>query len=357
MGLIKKIAEIEKKRGFLFYGFFTSISVIALFIVLSKIVSELQPFSKKLVYKNINPDWIWYVLWIGSIVAILCIWVYYAPIVCNKFSRLENAFSDTQYCHLYSSFQKWIYFFSHPHFSRLLLFKFTYLLFWALFFGEFFYFSWQTLKILYTNMCLVRYAYILLIIFSTSFNFFSYYICIIYVYFLIKITKSEHDSPLEYIESCPSLTYGIQTLINVSSTINIYFLLDSFLCTTAYFSYWNILLKNKQVLDKLNGYLFIAFIYVSVFMVMFGLLSWIFIVFLSRIYIVRLHDLWKERSLVKLNEKYQTSSDQREQAAIENKLKDLFHDRISIGWLELSISFTTLAANIFTALTVFLSGN
>ena len=46
MGLIKKIAEIEKKRGFLFYGFFTSISVIALFIVLSKIVSELQPFSK-----------------------------------------------------------------------------------------------------------------------------------------------------------------------------------------------------------------------------------------------------------------------------------------------------------------------
>lgn len=188
-------------------------------------------------------------------------------------------------------------------------------------------------------------------------NYSSYYICIAFVFFLKCVYDLAQEKYLSYVKEIPSTTYGFQVLDNTANTIYTYFLLDSLLSTIAYFCFINIIYSSEKLSAHLqmNENIFSDFLFVTIVMATFGLISWLLIILFSRIYLHRLHTLWRLQSAKILEKQYQCiSCTPAERELIISAKEKLAQDKISMGKWELFISFITILANLATVVSIFM---
>lgn len=121
-----------------------------------------------------------------------------------------------------------------------------------------------------------------------------------------------------------------QVLSHACDTIVLYFLLDSLFCSIHYFSLWQIFSYAKYM--PKGGIEYWAFLYMTLFLILFGLTSWLFIILVSRIYLHRLHNKWELRSYEKYEKMYQHARPQsREMDCILTDIGILNQDKITMG--------------------------
>ncbi len=97
-----------------------------------------------------------------------------------------------------------------------------------------------------------------------------------------------------------------------------------------------------------------AFLYMTLFLILFGLTSWLFIILVSRIYLHRLHNKWKLRSYEKYEKMYQHARPQSsEMECILTDIGRVNQDKITMGSWEILISLIAIAANLVTAVSIF----
>lgn len=309
-------------------------------------------------FSNQTPPWgedlVWRVLLIGPLMLIVYIWLYYAPIVCKDLWRLKNAFLDKIYPELYISFRRRL---NQSLFLKGSIkekvFKWTYTVLWLVFYLEFLFFVADYLFI--KNRLLTwesAVLYVCLTSIAITLNFSSYYICIMFVHFLMCLYKAQRENGLEHVAELPSVTHGFQVLLHTANTIYLYFLVDSFLSTIAFFALWKLTPKEGLTGERYWMYVRLDFLYMTIFLIVCGLGTWIFIVLVSRAYLRRLHYEWVYCSSIALRKTYRTTSGAPKEQAVIDKER-LYQDKISITGWDLLISLTALAANLFTAWSIF----
>lgn len=173
-----------------------------------------------------------------------------------------------------------------------------------------------------------------------------------FVYFLMRLYREAGRNGLEYVEELPSVTHGFQLLLNIANTIYLYFLMDSFLSTVSFFALWK--LTPKEGLTGEHYWMFVRpdFLYLVLFLIICGLGTWVFIVLVSRAYLRRLHHEWVYQSSLALRKTYRTASGGPKEQAVIDKER-LYQDKISISGWDMLISLAALAANLFTAWSIF----
>lgn len=173
-----------------------------------------------------------------------------------------------------------------------------------------------------------------------------------FVYFLMRLYKEECENGLEHVDELPSVTHGFQVLLNTANTIYLYFLMDSFLCTVSFFALWRLTPKEGLTDERYWMYVRPDFLYMTLFLIICGLGTWIFIVLVSRAYLRRLHYEWVYQSSLTLRETYRTASGTPKEQTVISKER-LYQDKISITGWDLLVSLAALAANLFTAWSIF----
>lgn len=353
MEIMNRVADHVKRKSALYYFsicflFFITIGIIYGYMrmLVCPTFNKIQITSSKIV------KWIQYSFLPFFESAIILIWFYYAPIVIRGLESLRSAFlGTTEYESLYNSYKRWMKQFDLHHPGKSKWFKVCYIFCWLLFLICALILSWDMFGIK-GNSLLIRLHIVLHMVLVSStiiLNFSSYYICIIFVYFLMRVYHLGQEGKLKYEKNLPSATFGFQLLIHTSGTIQTYFLLDSFFSTMSFYCYWQIIEKNIKNYTDLNSW--IITLYIVFFTIIFGLISWLFIVLLSRTYLCRLHNEWKFNSLQEMQ--LSTDSPSTDSPSDEENLakkEKLIGDEVSISWLKYLISFTVLAANIGTAL-------
>lgn len=341
--------QVEDKTLLFYLCVFFTMGVTIVLIVHNALSSQMPPQGE---------DILWQILWIGSQMLLIYIWLYYASIVCKDLWRMKNAFNGKIYRKLYISFLRWLNQFSSKHSGKNRIFKAIYTVLWFFFFLASANFVACYLVPMNTLTQGGAVFYFLLVTMVILLNFSSYYICIMFVYFLMRLYKEEHESDLEhkdgleYVAKLPSVTHGFQVLLHIANTIYLYFLMDSFLCTISFFALWKLTPKEGLAGEHYWMYVRLDFLYITIFLIVCGLGTWIFIVLVSRAYLRRLHYEWVYRSSLALRKTYRTTSGPKKEQAIIDKER-LYQDKISITGWDLFISLATLAANLFTAWSIF----
>ena len=120
--------------------------------------------------------------------AVICIWFYYAPIVLSELEDLRSIFSETEeYIFLYQSYGRWMEQFDLRHPGRSRLFKMAYFLLWVLFLFDVWGLTWIIFGKKRSTDDILVLLYEVLVSSLIVLNFSSYYVCIIFVYFLIRV--------------------------------------------------------------------------------------------------------------------------------------------------------------------------
>lgn len=242
MGIMKFVCKLVEEKRPSFYLFVIFIMEITSFLIVDTAFPNQAPPR--------GEDLMWRILWVGPLMLIIYIWLYYAPIVCKDLERLEKAFPDKAYHDLYLSFLRWLNQKpSQAGSAKEKWFKWTYAVLWSLFILAFTYFvancfCCENHLLTELNTAL----YICLTTITITLNFSSYYICMMFVYFLMRLYRVGCQPGFEYVKELPSVTHGFQVLLNTANTIYLYFLMDSFLSTVAFFTLWK--LAPKKVLRE-----------------------------------------------------------------------------------------------------------
>lgn len=353
MEIMNRVADHVKRKSWTYYIsicflFFITIVIIYRYmrILVCPSLNKIQIISSNIV------EWVMYSLLPSFEFAIVCIWFYYAPVVIRGLESLRSAFLGvTEYESLYNSYARWMEQFNLRHPGKNRLFKVCYIFFWAMFLIGAWVLSWTMYGIKGNSGNILVLLCMVLVSSTIILNFSSYYICIIFVYFLIQVYHLGQAGKLKYEKSLPSATFGFQLLIHTAGTIQTYFLLDSFLSTISFYCYWQIIEKNIKNTTDWRSWLVTS--YIMLFTVIFGLMSWFFIVLMARTYLYRLHNEWKFKSLQEINENSEREDDRNSEEEILAKKEKLIGDKVSISWWECLISLVVLAAHIGTALPLF----
>jgi len=364
MGIMKWVKERVEKKGFGYYASFLLLGLATAVVTVAGICSSVTYSSKEQGIIHVDFACLWYFLFSFSLFVIFCLWLYYSPIVCQYWALLETAFPGHGYWKLYRRCQYWLCQCTFVRPGRSWIFKGTYIFTWVLFILCYLILTIGTLGGIH-HACVVICSIVLTSV-VVLLNFSSCYICIIFVYFLIRIYKLERDEGLDYIKQFPSATKGFQMLNRFASVVYLYFLLDSLFSTISYYAFWRIIKNyhtfweiiksNSSSLDLKVGSdwcLWWAFLYSAAFLIIFGLVTWGFIILVSRTYIHRLHSDWKLRSFQAYEKEYYKKRSQQEQIAAA--MEELTNDKISMNRWEMLISLVTLAANLVTARSIFSS--
>lgn len=292
----------------------------------------------------------WRILWILGISSVVYVWFYYAPIVYKNLNQLNDAFENEEYKNFYSSFYNSEFFFTKKP-IKYGKFRTIYTILWALFYAAVIFF------VLYYLHCKFRsfsnkgcFLFILLgTIGNITLNFSSCYICIMYVFFLRGVSELAYKNYLRYVKEIPSLSHGFQMLLYNTRTMVLYFLLDSVSCTASFFSMW-MLVNNHGGLGKDIGIFgMIAFFYIAIFIVGFGLVTWAFIVLGTRAYLYRIHHEWVYRMSATLERDYWMAPYARQRNKIVLAKERLYKDRaLQTGW-ELLLSIAAILPNLVIA--------
>lgn len=336
MKIMEWVKNQREKKNWGYYLVLALLSISALYLAFGRIFIDIMPLPDTMTIGMLKPHMLWDILPPASLIGIVYIWMYYAPVVCKDLNRLKDAFPGNDYCDLYEYFEGWLrqLYLKQPGRSGIV--KILYTILWFLHLVCYMScYCYLFIKNYQNSGCFFYYglaAFIILNLCVVILNYSSCYICMAFVYFLIRICKLEKDHPLIYLEKFPSATRGFQLLNHTANTICVYFFLDSLFCMVGFCSFWQII--NGECID-MNLLLWSALFYVTFFLIIFGLINGIFIILISRIYLHRLHDEWKFRSI----KKYETNG---------KHMKNLAQDKISVGLLDLLIYIITLAANIGT---------
>lgn len=356
----EKDTERERRRRnkikyILYYIALITEGVLTVMLALGNVVT-FSDLSKVGVPWNVKWDlqWLWYFSAAGFMFATIIVWLYYAPVVCDILDKLKDAFRCKEYADLFERYQGWMKQFQFHLKTNVKssLFKGVYLLIWAVFTLLFEFFFPRTALVVCGFSGILQVAFAILSVSVCVLNFSSYYICIVFVYFIMRLCKLERETKLDYIKQCPSATYGFQVLSRAFDIISLYFLLDSLFCSIAYYSFWQMASKEKY--DPGTAAKYWAFLYVTLFVIVLGLASWLFIILGSRVYLNRLHRWWKLRSYQSYKEEYW--SGQWQPAVRDRILADidrLNQDKITMKSWEMLISLLAVVANLVTAASIF----
>lgn len=337
MKIMKWVSVQIENKNWGYYLVLALLSIFALYLAFGKIVTDICPLSEKMTKITWDKRSFWYFPWAVAMIGIVYVWMYYAPVVCRDLDRLGDAFPNEEYRALYYDFTGWLRQLYWNRSGKSLFLKILYTIFWFLFLGCFIYSYCTIFSQNFQHKDSFFYygcgAFLILSTVIIILNYSSYYICMMFVYFLIRICKLDKNSPLDYLKQSPSATGGFQLLKHTANRICLYFFLDCFFCMISLYCFWQIINIDNIIMTKT---LWAAFFYATFFFMTLCLISWVVIILVSRTYLHRLHNEWKFRSI----------KEYKECTAVMEKLA---MDRISVGPLELMISIATLVANIVTA--------
>ncbi len=384
MEILKSVAGNVRKRSSRFYlwlitSFIVFIGILYGSIFSGKITpkygyneqmqrSELNNLYNFFFFKQIKKIdiRIWCFLEVLALLGIIYIWFYYAPIFYKKLRNLYNAFKDNkEYQNLYNHFKQWTKQFDYDiskksPTKKSFWVKLIYNIVWLIYGITITFYTYSCFSDLSLSSITVV-MFEMLIISVILLNFSSYYNCVVFVYFVMRVLKLAQKDNLDYVKELPSTTYGFQELKSTADTIYIYFLLDSALCTIAFVCFLGIV-----PLD-MNSYFYVhsgAGIFEAVFLIINGLISWIGIALLLRTYLYRLHDHWKSKSLKLYQEEYnkvkhdlaknKTNSGKKLKGKksieeITNLMNQLSQDKMAMNKWEFGTSLATLIADLATA--------
>ena len=348
MEIMRWVKEQGEKKGRR-YLFWVPMFISASYLALWKVVYDVWPLPETLAGIAWDSHFLWHILFAVALAGIICVWMYYAPVVCRDLSRLKDAFPNSGYHILYGRFEGWLEQFKRwPR--KIWPLKVLYMILWGLYFFCFFLYYWAVLCQYFQNYA-IGYkifgflAFFILTLTIIFLNYSSCYICIVFVYFLIRICRLDKDSPLSYLQEAPSATFGLQLLKHTANTICLYFLLDSLFCMVSFYCFRQIVnVKDTPMV----WFTWILLFYIAIFFVGFGLISCVSIVSGSRICLRRLHNEWRFRSFKKYAAKKRKDP---ENAAYGQAMEKLATDKVSAGLLDLLIPIGALATNIVTICT------
>ena len=185
-------------------------------------------------------------------------------------------------------------------------------------------------------------------------NFSGFYICIVFVYFLMRVYRLEQNEKLCYIVEIPSITYGFQILNNTANKIYVYVFFQSMFCIATYFCFWKIICTDTCWVSSVSWMVVVLFLYVAFFCIIFGMVVWPAIILLSRLFLYKLHDEWKLRSSKVFEKEYQKNIKNQDRTECIVLIKErLTQDKISIRKWDIIISLAALAANLVTVWSIF----
>ena len=351
MEIMKWVANCVKRNRGLYYISLVILAVISVGLILINVVKETKPFCDVLYNLPWNNQCNWFFLWTSTVIVLVYIWLYYIPVVYTELGRLKGAFDNKRYHHLYKKYRGWIKQFNLENSGTSRKLKLAYTFLWGVFLVAFLIFIWLIAEILDFDFILIMLFEIL----SGSviiLNFSGFYICIVFVYFLICVYRLEQNEKLCYIVEIPSTTYGFQILNNTANTLYLYVSFQSMFCTATYFCFWKIICTDMAL--GVSWIVAVPFLYVAFFCIAFGLTAWPVIILLSRIYLYKLHEEWKLRSSKLFEKKYQKNIKNKDNTEFIVLIKErLTQDKVSIRKWDMIISLTTLAANLVTAWSIF----
>lgn len=350
MEIMQWVRDRVEERSWGYYLFFIFSSLLALYFAFGEIAAEIPTLPSNLAEVEWSPHLLWQFLCAASLIGIIYIWLYYAPVVRADLEHLKNAFSrDEKYLDLYDHFQGWQRQFYFNKKGKSSFLKIPYTIAWGLDVICYIY----CLRHVFSqnfNECGAYLYYGLLAFFILSLttivlNYSSYYICVVFVYFLIRVCRHDKYEHLSFLKECPSATYGFQLLNHAANTIYLYFLLDSSLCMIGYYSFWRMIDGAKITM---NGLLWAALFYLTFFFITFTWVSWAAIILLSRACLYRLHSRWKFRALEELagKKRKHSKNDLENNPEYIERARQLAMDKISVDPLNLIISIAPLAANV-----------
>lgn len=291
---------------------------------------------------------IWLLLVSAVLPTNIYILLYYAPLVLPDLNHLGNVFSHNRpFQDLCKAYRDWLKWPSAQKKNNSSLAKKVYMALWLIYVASFPAYAFKRLP----NALPICGSFIFLVIIGITniiLNFFVYFNCVCYTYFLRKVYYLAQEDALSYIEEYPSITYGFQMLDRTVRRIYICFFLDSLLSTIAHVSFLGIVFPGDALSFGWNCK-FLSFVYINGFMIIFGFTSWIGIMLLSRVYLRRIHDIWKMQRLQKLQERYDNEMDSQIKENVVSEMNTIVHDSLSVGLLERIMSITTLIANLATA--------
>lgn len=231
---------------------------------------------------------------------IIYIWVYFAPKFKDRIAKLEKIFWGYRYDKLYDETVKMMYLYRKDLESKHIGFflKLSYASLW--FFAD-----------MYCIMVLSRLEIIpmngggiitmTLTLFSLILNFFSFYVGIEFVYFIRRV--SNEADRMDYNELLPSSTKGFQELVYDSFWLSIFFFIISFLYTVALvvsLIFWYVdmskIIGINQNLDAIvnkNKLIMVMIVLIC----MQGLLTTLLIAYSSSMFLNRILQKWKMKSL------------------------------------------------------------
>jgi len=345
MEIMGKIAYCVREKSWMYYVmlFFS-----LLFTVTLLAAGNLEIFKADadMDLAALCKDHLAFSLSIISFSLIIVIWFYYADYVYQRLDTLGELFPHHQgYAELAGHANSWFYQFdlSRPGGSRK--FKLIYQMTWIAFSSFSLFFTWSC----FDNrgfQPLVIIPFEFLNVFLLVLNFSSYYICIVFVYFLMRLYKLEREDRLDYVQECPSLSHGFFALRHFSEVIYRYFLFDSLLCTVAYLLFLFFSLDPLSFGD--DPVFKVSFFCTTIPLFLFGLTTWVGIVLLSRAYLNRVHESWKLRSSQWLQEQYARAADDAARNAVTLKQERVLQDTVPTSIWEILFSAVTLLANFAT---------
>lgn len=291
---------------------------------------------------------IWLLLVSAVLPTNIYILLYYAPFVLPDLNNLGNVFSHNRsFQDLCKAYQNWLKWPSVKKKNNSSITKIVYIIIWLIYVASFPIYAFDRLL----NVFPIHGSFIFLVIIGVTniiLNFFVYFNCVCYTYFLRKVYYLAQKEALSYVEEYPSTTYGFQMLDCTVRRVCICFFLDSLLSTIAHISFLGIVFPGDALSVGWN-FKFLSFVYINGFMIIFGFTSWIGIMLLSRVYLRRTHDIWKMKRLQKLQERYDNEMDTPIKEKLVSEMNTIVHDNLSVGLLERVMSITTLIANLATA--------
>lgn len=344
MRIMQWVRDQREEKNYGYYFVLALLSISALYLAFGKIAMVIFPLPEKLTEIVWDGHLLWYFPWAMAMIGIVYIWLYYAPVVCTDLERLKDAFPNNEnYASLYESFEGWLRQLHWKQRGRSKIFKIPYTIFWTLFLVCFIYSYCTMFSQSFQGdggfYCYGLPAFFILTAVIIILNYSSYYICMAFVYFLIRICVLDKKTPLDYLKKYPSATPGLQLLNHTANTICLYFFLDSFFCMVSLYCFWKII--NIEVI-RMTEPLWAALFYATFFYIALCLVSWVVIILASRTYLHRLHNEWKFRS-------FKECERNNKRKKREDSMRELASDKISVGLMELMISIATLVANIVTA--------
>lgn len=348
MEIMKWVVNYVKRNRWLYYISLVIFMVISVGLILINALKGTEPLYEVLGNLSWNNQWNWFCLWTSTVTALVYIWFYYIPVVYTELNRLKGAFDNERYQHLYKKYRGWMKQFNlgNPGISRKL--KLVYIFLWGVFLIAFLIFMWLISAILDFELILtilfeIQFGFVIIL------NFSGFYICIVFVYFLIRVYRMEQNEKLCYIVEIPSTTYGFQILNNTANKIYLYVSFQSMFCTVTYFCFWKIICADMCWVSGVSWMVVVLFLYVAFFCIIFGLVVWLAIILSSRIYLYKLHEEWKLRSSKVFEKEYQKNINDQDRIEYIVLIKErLMQDKVSIKKWDMIISLAALAANLVT---------